>query len=57
MNLEINVTDFMEDKNEVEMNLQSKLVLENGRVSLPDLSKLKDEWFAAPYNLSNTIYE
>ena len=30
----------MEEKNEVEMNLQPKLVLENGIVSLPDPSKL-----------------
>ena len=39
------------------MELQSKLVLENRLASLPDPSKLIDEWFAAPYNLPNTIYE
>ena len=36
MNLEISATDNIEEKNEVELNLQSKLVLENGIVSLPD---------------------
>ena len=30
MNLEISATDYTEEKNEVELNLQSKLVLENG---------------------------
>ena len=57
MNLEISATDYIEEKNEVELNLQSKLVLENVLVSLPDPSKLIDMWFAAPYNLPNTIYE
>ena len=40
MNLDISATDCIEEKNEVELNLQSKLVLENELVSLPDLSKL-----------------
>ena len=57
MNLEISVTDYIEEKNEVELNLQSKLVLGNRLVSLPEPSKLIDGWFAAPYNLPNTIYE
>ena len=57
MNLEISATDYTEEKNEVEMNLQSKLVLENGLLSLPDPSKLIDRWFAVAYNLQNTIYE
>ena len=47
MNLEISATDCIEEKNEVNLNFQSKLVLENGPVSLPDPSKLIDEWFAA----------
>ena len=47
MNLEIRATDCIEEKNEVNLNFQSKLVLENGPVSLPDPSKLIDEWFAA----------
>ena len=47
----------MEKKNDVKMELQSKLVLENRLASLLDPSKLIDQWFAAPYNLSNTIYE
>ena len=47
----------MEEQNEVEINLQSELVLENGLVSLPDPSKLIDGWFGAPYNLPNTIYQ
>ena len=38
MNLQISVTDYKKEKNEVKMNLQLKLVLENGLVSLPDLS-------------------
>ena len=51
-------TDYIEEKSEVELNLQSKLVLENGLVSLPDPSKLWiDVWFAAPYNLPTAIYE
>ena len=33
------------------------MVLENGLATLPDPSKLIDEWFAVPYNLPNTIYE
>ena len=57
MNLEISATDYIEEKNEVELNLQSKLVLENGLVKLPDPSNLIDGWFTAPYNLRNTIYE
>ena len=57
MNLEISATDYIEEKNEVELNLQSKLVLENGLVSLPDPSKSIDGWFAVPSNLPNTIYE
>ena len=57
MNLEISATDYIEEKNEVELNLQSKLVLENGLVNLPDPSKLIDGWFTAPYNLPSTIYE
>ena len=57
MNLEIKATDYIEEKNEVELNLQSKLVLENGLVNLPDPSKLIDGWFTAPYNLPSTIYE
>ena len=40
-------TDYIEEKSEVELNLQSKLVLENGLESLPDPSKLTDGWFAA----------
>ena len=47
MNLEISAIDYIEEKSEVELNLQSKLVLENGLVSLPDPSKLIDGWFAA----------
>ena len=47
MNLEISGTDYTEEKSEVELNLQSKLVLENGLESLPDPSKLTDGWFAA----------
>ena len=47
MNLEISATDYIEEKNEVEVHLQSKLVLENGLVSLPDPSKLIDGWFSA----------
>ena len=47
MNLEISAADYTEEKNEVELNLQSKLVLENGLVSLTDPSKLIDRWFAA----------
>ena len=43
MNLEISATDYTEEKNEVELNLQSKLVLENGLVSLSDPSKLIDQ--------------
>ena len=39
MNLEISATDYIEEKNEVELNLQSNLVLENGLVNLPDPSK------------------
>ena len=50
-------SDYIEEKTEVELSLQSKLVLENGLVSLPDPSKLIDGWFAAQYNLPNTIYE
>ena len=57
MNLDISATDYTEESNEVKLNLQSKLVLENGLVSLPDPSKLIDGWFAAPCNLPNTIYE
>ena len=57
MDLEISATDYIEEKNKVELNLQSKLVLESGLVSLPDPSKLIDGWFAAPYNLPNAIYE
>ena len=57
MNPEIGATDYTEEKNEVKLNLQSKLVLENGLVSLPDPSKLRDGWFAAPHILPNTIYE
>ena len=48
MNLQISVTDYIEEKNEVQLNLQSKLVLENGLVDLPDPSKLTDGWFIAP---------
>ena len=33
MNLDISATDCIEEKNEVELNLQSKLVLENELVS------------------------
>ena len=47
----------MGEKSEVKMNLQSKLVLENEPVNVPDRSKLIDGWFAAPYILPNTIYE
>ena len=47
--------DYITEKNEVKLNLQSKLVLENVLVSLPDPSKLIDGWFAAPYNLSNNL--
>ena len=50
-------SDYIEEKNEVELNLQAKLVLENGLVSLPDPSKLTDGWFAVQYNLPSTIYE
>ena len=57
MNLKISATDYIEEKNEVELNFQSKLVLENGLVNLPDCSKLIGGWFTAPYNLPNTIYE
>ena len=57
INLEISATDYIEEKNEVGLNLQSELVLENGLATLPDPSKLIDEWFAVPYNLPNTIYE
>ena len=57
MNIEISATDYIEEKNEVELNLQSNLVLENGLVNLPDPSKLIDGWFTALYNLPNTIYE
>ena len=57
MNLEISATGYIEEKNEVELNLQSKLVFENRIVSLPDPSKLIDGWFAAPCNLPNTICE
>ena len=46
-NLEISATDYIEEKNDVGLNLQSKLVLENGLVNLPDPSKLIDGWFAA----------
>ena len=42
MNIEISAKDYIEEKNEVELNLQSKLVLGNGLVSLPDPSKLID---------------
>ena len=49
MNLEISAKDCIEEKNEVGLNFQSKLVLENGPVSLPDPSKLIDGWFAAQY--------
>ena len=38
MDLEISATDYIEGKNKVELNLQSKLVLESGLVSLPDPS-------------------
>ena len=44
MNLEIRVTEYMEEKNEDKMNLQSKPVFENGLVSPPDHSKLIDGW-------------
>ena len=47
MNIEISAKDYIEEKNEVELNLQSKLVLENGLVSLPDPSRLIDGQFAA----------
>ena len=57
MNLDISATDCIEEKNEVELNLQSKLVLENELVSLPDLSKLIEGGFGARCNLPNTIYE
>ena len=57
MNYEISTADYIEEKNEVKLNLQSKLVLENGLVDLPDPSKLIDGWFATPYSLPNTIYE
>ena len=52
MNLEISATDYIEEKNEVELNLQSKLVLENGLVNLPDPLKLINGWFTAPYNFA-----
>ena len=42
MNLEISGTDYTEENNEVGLNLKSKLVLENGLVSLPNRSKLID---------------
>ena len=50
---EISATDYIEEKNKVQLNLQSKLVLENGLVSLPDPSELMYRWFAAPYNFPN----
>ena len=52
MNLEISATDYIDEKNGVKLNLRSKLVLANGLVSLPGPTR----WFAAPYNLLNTIY-
>ena len=57
MNLDTSATDCIEEKNEVELNLQSKLVLENELVSLPDLSKLIEGGFGAICNLPSTIYE
>ena len=57
MTLEIRATDYIQEKNKVELNLQSKLVLENWLVNQPDPSKLIDGWFAAPYNFPNTIYK
>ena len=38
MNLQISATDYTEEKNGVELNLQSKLDLKNGLLSLPDPS-------------------
>ena len=39
MNLEISDIDYIEEKYELKLNFQSKLVLENGLVSLPDALK------------------
>ena len=57
MNLEISAIDYTEEKNEVEPNLQSELVLGNRLESLLDPWKLIDKWFAAPNDLPNTIYK
>ena len=57
VNLEISAIDCTKEKNEVQPNLQSELVLGNGLESLPDPSKLIDERFAVPSILPKTTYE
>ena len=37
MNLQISATDYNEEKNGVQLNLQSKSDLKNGLLSLPDI--------------------
>ena len=51
------MTDYIEEKDEIERNFKANLVLENGLVSLPEPPKLIDGWFTAPYNLPNTTCE
>ena len=57
MKLEVTVTNYIEEKDEITRNNKAKLVLENRLVSLPDPLNLIDGWFTAPYNLTNTIFQ
>ena len=56
MNVEVQSTGIFEEKQELEECHKKKLILENGLVNLPDPLKLVEGWFAAPFNMPNTIH-
>ena len=56
MNLPISASDPQEEKLQIEQDAKSKLILENGMVTLKSPSTLIDDWIAAPSHLLETLF-
>ena len=57
LNLPVTTTDYLEEQEEIKKNYKEKLILENGLVTLLDPVTLQDEWYCAPEDLPNTVYD
>ena len=57
LDLPVENTDPQEELDEIKNDFKKKLILENGKITLPNPWELKTEWVEAPINIPIALYD